>query len=307
MSYSSSSMKLGKKRNPYVADTMQYNRVELMRAQAMGTEIVINPKPQPAAPRAKPVNPATVTINNLNITTNANEADYKEPIDEQSETKKVYEAKEDVKRIQVRHKQNWFTLNYKNADEFYQFLDDFCIFGLLSEENGCLIITNYDDLQGENKKYRTVAFNQFDKWKPAEIESESKEFKKFYSAQNMIKTKGVCTKNEQTIGIRHKFIWLQLTIRFEWEFDKLLKDSNVYGLVDEHSALVVRKFEDLEVSDYRLFDVKQWDKYNDPEKDGKTFSGMVQANDAKTANDQTKKNKKKQASSGWFGSKTSTT
>merc|ERR1712129_191445 len=118
---------------------------------------------------------------------------------------------------------------------------------------------------------------------------------------NMVKTKGVCSKNEKTIGIRHRFIWLQLTLRYEWEFDKLLKDANVYGLVDEHSSFVVRKYADLEVSDYRLFEVFDWDKYNDADADGKTFSGVVQVNDNKAKGTPNKKSKK-QDSSGWFGS-----
>jgi len=294
------------RKRPYrVPDRMRYNRAELMRAQAMGQEFEINPPPKPQPMPARPVKPATVTINNLNINT-ANDEKEESPAKTEEEEKEKYEPKEDMKRIQVRHKQHWFTVMYKNADEFYEFLDNFCIFGLLAEENGCLIITNYDDLIGGDAKYRTVKFNQLDKWKPESLDKESKEYKKFYSDQNMVKTKGVCSKNEKTIGIRHKFIWLQLTLRFEWEFDKLLFDAGVYGLVDEHTSLVVRKFEDLEVSDYRLFEVREWDKYNDPDEDGKTFSGTVQVNDGKGAKPKPSNNKKKvskkETSSGWFSS-----
>ena len=91
----------------------------------MGTEIIINPKPeQTKPPIVRPINPATVTINNLNITTNGNEAENdkeEKDNDYQPESKKEYKPKEDVKRIQVRHKQNWFTLKFQNCDEFYEF------------------------------------------------------------------------------------------------------------------------------------------------------------------------------------------
>ena len=305
MSYSSSpSFGKMKKRGMYVADTMQYNRAALMRAQAMGEEIVINPKPkqQPVPQAIRPLNPPTVTINNLNIVAN-NEEEEEKNNDNDNEKEKVikkeFEPKDDVKCIQVRHRQSWFIVKFKNCIEFYEFLDRFCIFGLFAEENGCLIITHFDDLIGQNVKYRTVKFNEFDKWAPSEIESESKDFKKFHSTKNQIGSNKdkKDTKNEgKTIGIRHKFVWLQLTFRYEWEFEKFLFDAKVYGLVDEHSALIVRTFDDLETSDYRMFNPQQFDKYND----GYPKEMEKEKENSTKPSRKMKKQKQTNSSSSWF-------
>ena len=182
-------------------DNMQYNRARLMRMQEEGVEIVINPKPKPIARRPNPVNPPTVTIKNLNVI-----ADQKQIPDEDDENKKdskpetkddkdaeqkKYSPKPDLKKIMIRKDYHWFIMKFENAMEFYQFLDKFQIFGLLAEEDGCLIITNYDDLLGENKKYRMVKFTQFDKWTAEHIEEKNSSFKKFFNNSNSIKKKGV--------------------------------------------------------------------------------------------------------------------
>ena len=144
------------------------------------------------------------------------------------------------------------------------------IFGLLAEKDGVLIINNYSDLIGDNKRYRTVKFYDFDRWSPNEKEIKSNEYKKYFSNKNSIKIKGVCTKNEKTIGIRLKYCWLQLTFRYKWEFDKFLKDSNCYAFCDEYDRSIVTKYKDLKQSDYRLLNVStnDWDKFNDAEVDG---------------------------------------
>ena len=88
---------------------------------------------------------------------------------------------------------------------------------------------------------------------------------------------GVCTKTQKTIGIRHSCCWYQLTFRYKWEFDKFLYDSKCYGLTDEHSSLVVTKYEDLQTSDYILLNVHTWDQYNVPDEDG-GYSGSYRLN-----------------------------
>ncbi len=134
--------------------------MELMRRQELGLEINIGPKPpQQSQPAVN--NRPVVTITNLNV--NAEDGDQKkdEAKDEaaakaQKEKEQLdgYEAKDDLKKIEIRHNNHWFMVKFENADEFYQFMDKFSIFGLLAEEDGCLIITHYDDLIGD-LKYRT--------------------------------------------------------------------------------------------------------------------------------------------------------
>lgn len=158
-SVSSSSVKQKRSRGYVPTDYSEYNRAELMRRQELGLEIQIGQKPAPEPQHV--VNKPTVTITNLNI--NADDGDEKEDeskdqaVEKAKEEKQqldVYEAKEDLKKIEIRHNHNWFVMKYQNSDEFYQFLDKFSIFGLLAEEDGCLIITHYDDLIAD-KKYRT--------------------------------------------------------------------------------------------------------------------------------------------------------
>merc|ERR1712130_462943 len=105
-------------------------------------------------------------------------------------------------------------------------------------------------------------------------EKNTADYKKFSSNRNAIKKRGVCSKTEKTIGIRHHYIWLQLTFRYKWEFDKFLLDSRCYGLADECTTDVIRKYKDLQQVDYRLMAMPTWDSYNMADVDG-TYSGNV--------------------------------
>eukprot|EP01084_Bolivina_argentea_P320524 556151_1 len=312
LSSSAGFSKLNKRKKYYETDNMQYNRAELMRMHEQGIEIIIGPKPKPKPKERirKNLNPPTVTIQNLNIIANENDKniennDNKENNkiegNNENKTDEEYEIKEDIKRIEIRHDQHWFVMKFENANEFYEFLDKFKIFGLLAEEDGILIITNYIDLIGNNTKYRIVKFVSFDRWSPFRIESKNDQFKKFYSDINSIKKKGIYTKTEKTIGIRHHYVWLQLTFRYEWEFEKFIFDSKCYGLVDEHTSLIVRKFKDLEQSDYRLANINNWDQCNAPDLDG-SYSGSIGINSNKNNKGASnKKGKKtKTSSSGWW-------
>merc|ERR1719295_3978 len=242
MSYSTIGSKLSK-RGPYRPDNMQYNRAELMRMQEQGLEIEIPPKPAAVANPPRP-NPPTVTITNLNIVaaddTKQPDADVDDEAKSTSDKSAVaeYVAKEEVKRVQIRHQQHWFTVQWNSADAFYRFLDEFNCFGLLAEKDGALIVTHYDDVTGDGAQYRTVKFAKFDRWAPARTESKSDGYKKLYDDTNSVQKRGAVSKTAKTIGIRHNFVWLQLTFRFEWEFDKFLWDSKCYALVNEHSSLV---------------------------------------------------------------------
>merc|ERR1711879_657254 len=133
--------------------------------------------------------------------------------------------------------------------------------------------------------------------------------------RNAIKKRGVCSKTEKTIGIRHHYIWLQLTFRYEWEFDKFLLDSRCYGLADECTTDVIRRYKDLQQVDYRLMAMPTWDSYNMADIDG-TYSGNVMDFTAKaTPRDdgisspsrslrEKKSNSSKKSSGGsWFSSK----
>eukprot|EP01083_Nonionella_stella_P163256 536696_1 len=298
------------RKNSYeYAHDMSYNRASLMRMQEKGEEINWPPKPKKPEPPKAPKNPPTVTIANLNIIANENEvkdADKDEspavvqPNDSNDKKEADVNAqKEDIKKIEIRYEHQWFVMKFENAGAFYEFLDRFKIFGLLAEKDGCLIITHYDDLIGENTAYRTVKFTRFDRWKPYRVESKNDKLKKFYSDTQSIKKKGVCTKVQKTIGIRHNYVWLQLTFRYKWEFDKFIFESECYGLVNEHTNVVVSTYSDLEQNDYRLFDVNSWDQYNESDVDG-TYSGSLQhANTNKGAN---KKRKTSKTSSSWFSS-----
>ena len=141
----------------------------------------------------------------------------------------------------------------------------------MAEKDGILIVTHYDDLIGDNTKYRTVKFTEFDRWCPLEKEIKTDKYKKYFNDKNSIKNRGVCTKINKTIGIRNNCCWLQLTFRFEWEFKKFLFDSKDYSLCDEYDRSIILKYKDLKQSDYRLLNIHEWDKYNDTEKDGKTI------------------------------------
>ena len=69
---------------------------------------------------------------------------------------------------------------------------------------------------------------------------------------------------------------LQLTFRYEWEFEKFLADSKCYGMTNQYSGEVVRKFQDLEKSDYRLFAMPTWDSYDMKDLDGKYTGNVVE-------------------------------
>ena len=155
-------------------DYAVYNRRELMRRQEIGLQIDIEPQTntiQPLGNGKRPYAPYSsqsvptainnqpvVAITNLNINADDEVTESKDEEAQKAEQEKeqldAYEPKEDVKRIEMRNQHNWFILKFADCDEFYQFLDQFSIFGLLAEEDGCLIITHYDDLVAD-KKYRT--------------------------------------------------------------------------------------------------------------------------------------------------------
>eukprot|EP00485_Elphidium_margaritaceum_P018835 CAMPEP_0202733564 /NCGR_PEP_ID=MMETSP1385-20130828/188233_1 /ASSEMBLY_ACC=CAM_ASM_000861 /TAXON_ID=933848 /ORGANISM="Elphidium margaritaceum" /LENGTH=313 /DNA_ID=CAMNT_0049399901 /DNA_START=31 /DNA_END=972 /DNA_ORIENTATION=+ len=298
---SSLSSKMFSKTHRRRPDYMQYNRAQLMRQQHTGAEIIIGPPVKPVAP-PRPVVP-TVTIENIHVmASNKNTADNDDDDDTKKndhQTHSQEESKEELyvptpneKLVQVRHKHHWFSLKFEHDQHFYEFLDEFQIFGFLAEENGCLIVTNYQDLLGQSTKYRTVRFAEFDRWMPASSEQSGADYKKFYNEQNSIKLRGAVSKTEKTIGIRHNYRWLQLTFRYKWEFDKFLYDSKCYAFVDEHSSLIIREYKDLQTSDYRLMDVSDWDAYNSADADGSYSGSTVVVQDTKRRNTNTKKNKR---------------
>lgn len=83
-----------------------------------------------------------------------------------------------------------------------------------------------------------------------------------------------------------------------------------YGMVDEHTSEIVRKYKDLRVWDYRLLAQPQWDSYNMKDLNG-TYSGNVidstvkgDNRDDKAATATTSGGAKKKRKSGgsWFSS-----
>eukprot|EP01084_Bolivina_argentea_P143939 252658_1 len=240
-----------------------------------------------------------------------------------SDDKDDSKTNDQSKTIQIRHNYHWFGMRFKDDNDFYEFLDKQNAFGVLGE-NDIHIIRNYEDLQSDIK-YGIVKYDKLDKWVPEYHETNTAEYKINYNDKGkIIKNDTIQSELESNgiiIGLRVHYKWLQCRFRWKWEFDKLLKDVGCTGLCDENNLFIVRRYEDLEMKNYRVIYCSNFDEfcylnnkdpsipkgYYDEPKDmnnENVTSRKILESQIKTSNKQYSKrlNKVSKNSSSWWGS-----
>jgi len=157
-----------------------YNRAKLMRKQLMGvlnelTEEDLNgTKEIEQKNQPMPILNAYMSENQIMVETQVKKA-QEDNKDEKKQEEILKKINPEIKVIKIRHRYNWLVMKFENCMEFYEFLDEFKLFGLLEENGKGLIINNYDDLIYNNDQalfYRVVSFDQFDLWVPPYVEEK---------------------------------------------------------------------------------------------------------------------------------------